>query len=189
MTAVRREVTIELLQKILSYDPETGALTWNERGPELFAGNEQSCAHSAKIWNSRFAGKPAFTAKNGNGYLHGAIFGNTLSAHRVAWGIYFGVWPKHSIDHIDGVRTDNRIANMRDVPGCDNSRNMKMNVRNTSGHTGIHFNHATGKWVASIKGGGRVINLGYFSAIEKAVEVRKKASDRFGYHANHGRAA
>jgi len=184
-----RELTIEVMRELIDYDPQMGTLTWRARRPEMFVGADQRPEHSCKIWNSRNAGRPALATPNGNGYLHGAIFGKTITAHKAAWAIYHGTWPVHGIDHQNGETFDNRIINLRDVPDAENAKNQKRSKRNTSGVTGVTFNRATGKWVASIKGGGRQINLGYYPTIEEAAAVRKIAERRFGFHPNHGRIA
>lgn len=187
--ADRHELTVELLRQLIDYNPETGSLTWKPRSAELFCGTQQSPEHSAKIWNSANAGKPALACQNGNGYLHGAIFGQTITAHKAAWAIHYGRWPEFGIDHEDGAKHNNRIGNLRDVPDAINAKNQKRNVRNTSGVTGVHFNRATGKWVASIRGGGKMINLGYYPTIEEATSVRKAAEVEYQFHPNHGRRA
>lgn len=187
--AVKREITPELVRELIEYCPLTGALTWKSRGPEHFNCSTQSAEHSAKIWNSRNAGQPALSTKNGNGYLHGAIFGQTVTAHSVAWVIHHGAWPEHGIDHEDGDRLNNRIKNLRDVPDAENAKNQKRNRRNTSGVTGVSYFHRTKKWVAMIKGDGKVRNLGYFRTIEEAAAARKAAEKKYGFHPNHGRVA
>lgn len=185
----KREITPAVLCDLIDYDPATGVLTWKARSPDLFTCKEQSPDHSSRIWNAKYAGKPALTAKNGNGYLHGTVFGQTLTAHAVSWAIHNGSWPEHGIDHINGVKVDNRIVNLRDVPDAENAKNQKRNKRNTSGVTGVSYFPRTRKWVARIKGGGKVRNLGYFRTIEEAAAARKTAEQQYGFHPNHGRVA
>lgn len=183
------EITPALICDLISYDAETGVLTWKPRRPEHFKGNQQPPEHSCKIWNNKYAGEVALSCLNKNGYFHGAIFGTTVTAHKAAWAISTGEWPENTIDHIDGVKTNNRIANLRDVPIAVNSKNQRRNSRNTSGITGVHLHKPTGRWVASIKGKGKVRNLGYFPSKEEAAQARLSASKKFGFHPNHGRAA
>lgn len=187
--ARREEISVEMLRRLISYDPDTGTLTWIARTPDLFNCTEQSPEHSCKIWNSRNAGRPALATPNGNGYLHGAIFGITITAHSAAWALHNGAWPLHGIDHEDGDRTNNRPGNMRDVPDAVNAKNQKRSARNTSGVTGVSLHRRTGKWVAMIKGDGKVRNLGYFDTVEKAAARRREAERQYGFHPNHGRVA
>lgn len=184
-----REIDIDLLRRLIAYDPMAGVLTWLPRTPDLFKNDEQAGEHSCKIWNAKYAGKPALASTNGAGYLHGAVFGVTMLAHVVAWAIHFGTWPVHGIDHEDGRRSNNRLRNMRDVPDAVNAKNQKRGARNTSGVTGVSLHRRTGKWVAMIKGDGKVRNLGYYPTIEKAAAARKAAEKRYGFHPNHGRVA
>lgn len=189
MTTQQRELTIELLRALIDYNAETGALIWKPREPWMFSGKEQSPEHSCKIWNSANAGQPALNCLNKNGYRHGAIFGQTITAHKAGWAIHYGAWPEHQIDHINGDRLNNSAANMRDVSGAVNSKNQARRRTNTSGVTGVSWFARTSKWVAMIKGDGKVRNLGYFHSIEEATAARKAAEERYGFHANHGRAA
>ena len=184
-----RVLTPEVLRELIDYDPETGALTWKVRGPEHFRCVEQSPEHAAKIWNSANAGKPALNYKGPDGYRVGAIFGRNVRSHRAAWAIHYGRWPEYGIDHESGVRDDNRIINMRDVPGAENAKNLSRRKTNTSGVTGVSYFARTKKWVAMIKGDGKVRNLGYFHTIEEAAAARKVAERRYGFHPNHGRIA
>lgn len=65
--------------------------------------------------------------------------------HRIIWELTYGECDsKLFIDHINGVRSDNSLDNMRLVPKKTNSRNQKMNVRNTSGKTGVSFQEVNG---------------------------------------------
>ena len=185
----KQELTIETLRLLIAYCPETGTLTWKARTPDLFLGTQQSSEHSCKIWNVKYAGEPALASFDGRGYLHGAIFARSVSAHQAAWAIHFGFWPTHGIDHINGIKDDNRIINMRDVPDAENAKNQKRNVRNTSGVTGVSWFARTNRWVAMIKGDGKVRNLGYFKTIEEAAAARKVAEAKYDFHPNHGRIA
>lgn len=178
----RLYVTPELLRKLLSYDPGTGKLLWRERPREMFAN-----ARTQGAWNSRCAGKEAFTADNGHGHRKSSIFGVRHYAHRVAWAYVHGSWPDGDIDHINGDPGDNRICNLRVVTHAENMRNMKLPERNTSGVCGVYQHKPSGKWVAAIKANGKSQHLGYFSEFRDAVEARKAADLDHGYHPNHGR--
>ena len=58
-----------------------------------------------------------------NGYLVVSAGGKNYQAHRVIWLITHGRWPAGDIDHINGIKTDNRLANLRDVSHKTNARN------------------------------------------------------------------
>lgn len=174
--------TPETLRKLLSYDPDTGLLTWRRRPIEMFA-TEQA----GKSWNARLCGKPAFTSDHSKGYRQGMIFNKPYLAHRVVYAIYYGTWPTSQIDHINGNRSDNRISNLRSVTNAENARNTKKRSNNTSGYSGVSWDSTEGKWRSSIKAQGKRRHLGYFTDIEDAIASRASANIKYGYHPNHGR--
>jgi len=174
--------TPETLRNLLSYDPDTGLLTWKRRPLELFASER-----AGKSWNTKFCGKPAFTTFHNYGYKHGKIFEKYYLAHRIAYAIYHGIWPADQIDHINGDKLDNRIANLRDVNCGENSRNMRRPSTNTSGHIGVSWCNSRGKWNSRICAHGKKRHIGYFTDIEDAIEARAAAEIKYGFHPNHGR--
>ena len=177
-------ISADALPELLHYDADTGALTWRARGPHLF--NRPS---SASAWNAKWADRPALTHVNPEGYLHGSIFGRLYRAHRVAFALHYGEWPQHDVDHINGDRSDNRIANLRDVTNAQNHRNRALSKRNTTGASGVFFCPRKNVWRAMIRvQGGRKKSLGHHSSMEAAVIARRAAESEFGYHPNHGRS-
>lgn len=175
----------ELLCKLLRYEPDTGKLYWRERDVDMFVDGGHTAKHSCAKWNSRFAGKEAFTADS-HGYKVGDIFDRTYKAHRVIWAIVHNEWPD-TIDHINGISDDNRIDNLRSVSQAENLRNAKRPSNNTSGVCGVVWNKAANKWQAQIGTGYKVKNLGLFTDFDEAVAARKTAEIKYGYHENHGR--
>lgn len=108
--------------------------------------------------------------------------------HRLVWRIAYGEYPKGDIDHINGVRDDNRLENLRDVSSYENSRNKAIRRENTTGVSGVWYINSLGKFRSVIvnQDGDRVyLYFGYdfFEAVCK----RKSAEIRFGYHENHSR--
>ena len=173
------------LLRLLQCDAATGRLFWKERPPELFKSGRYTKERSCLIWNTKNAGNEAFTANDGHGYLCGAIFGSLYRAHRIIWKIVHNEDPPQ-IDHINGVRSDNRISNLRAVSNAANHKNMKRSSANSSGHTGVLWFARTRRWRSEITVDGRNVHLGYFLNLEDAVAARKEAEVRHGYHANHG---
>ncbi len=175
----------ELLRQLLDYDPLIGSLTWKMRTLELFpidGGRPQDVLR--RIWNTKYVGKKAGTI-NKNGYCDLHVFGNHIYAHRACWAIHYGSYPTQNIDHINGDSCDNRIANLRDVTVRQNAQNMRKNKLNKSGVTGVFWDSARAKWNSSIRHGGN-INLGRFDTFEDAVNARKIAEIKYGFHPNHG---
>ena len=172
--------SVAVLRRLLTYDPIHGTLTWNARE----ASDMPSGKHGEAVrWNSRYAGKPAMTAATNSGYPSGAVHKKPYLAHIIAWAIHTGEWPSDEIDHINGDRSDYRIANLRSVTKQENAQNRALPSNNTSGVIGVSYHARDGLWVAHI--GGKAI--GYFKDREQAIEARDAAQRAAGYHQNHGR--
>jgi hypothetical protein len=175
-----REITQEYLRELFAYDPETGELTWLERPVEHFS----SETYALRV-NKRFAGKIA-----GNvgvvGYRRVNIANKFYLAHRLIWLMVLGRWPDH-IDHINGQRDDNRLANLRAVDATGNSRNLAIPSTNTSGVVGVSYCPRDEYWHAYIgRGDGGRATLGYFKDKDAAIAARRAAEVEYGYHPNHG---
>lgn len=179
----------EVLRQLLRYEPETGKLFWKARTPEMFSDKQRAAKHACSHFNSRFAGKEAFTTINDDGYHHSRIFGRMYKAHRVVWAIVTGEWPADQIDHINGIPTDNRFENLRPVTGLENCKNKKTPSSNTSGVIGVSWDKTNKKWKASIRVDGHRKHIGTFDNFLPAVAARKAEEVAHGFHENHGRAA
>lgn len=174
------EITQALVREFFNYDPNSGVLTWRERDRKWFA-TDRSC----RTWNSRYAEKPA-GSYNLRGYMHCSIFRKTYASHRLAWLYVYGEWPD-VIDHINGVPTDNRIANLRNVTQHENLKNLATRATNRSGVTGVSWNKARKMWTATMSVGGKTRVLGLSKNFFEAVCLRKSAENAHGFHQNHGR--
>ena len=152
----------EYLRSVFDYKPETGHLVGKEsRG-------------------NRKAGK-VVGHKCTNGYLQVRLNGQNLSVSRVIWIMHHGTVPEQ-IDHINRVRDDNRLCNLRAACQTTNARNKKVPRNNTSGTKGVSFDRQSGKWKARIGVGSGRKTLGLFSTKELAVAARKGAEAALGYH-------
>ena len=156
-TPARPELTAEYLRSILSYDPESGIFT-----------RKVSTAHRVKVGD--VAGSP-----DGAGYLNIRVCSRKYQAHRLAWLHTHGVWPTDQIDHINRVKTDNRIANLREVTNKQNQQNAGKRSDNKSGHPGVSWHKQRSKWQVKIMHNQKQIHLGYFSILEEAIAARKAA--------------
>lgn len=168
---------IDTLHQLLRYEPDTGKLFWKERD-DVRPG-----------WNTRWAGKEAFTANDGHGYKMGRISYTIFRAHRVIMAMVNGEWPAHEVDHINGDRADNRRKNLRLVTRTENGRNTRKPAHNTSKVVGVSWHKASGKWRASIKTNGMGKHLGVFPRKADAIAARKAAEAELGFHENHGRSS
>lgn len=151
---LKSSITLARVREALDYDSETGALTWR-----------------IKVGRGRCVRRPrdAAGSLSAKGYTRICIDGVSYYGHRLAWLHMKGEWPSASIDHINGIKTDNRIANLRDVPhlvNCENQRRAKSN--NKCGVMGAEWFARTGRWRAQIGVGGRPRHLGYFDTAEEA---------------------
>lgn len=148
----------ELLRKHLIYSPETGHFT-------------------RRI--GRKAGGIA-GAINNNGYRLIHVAGHFCRAHRLAWLYVHGVWPTGEIDHINGVRDDNRLENLRDVSMVTNQQNRRSAlVRNAVGLLGV--SKSKNRYTAAIYAEGRDRHLGTFDTPEAAhaayVDAKRELHD------------
>ena len=185
MTSKEMEFPVSRLVQLLDYDPQTGRLTWKQRHPSDFPtlSPEANCL----TWNKKFAGTQAMATVNARGYCHGTLGRRTFSAHRVAMAIALGHWPVGQVDHVNGIRTDNRISNLRVVSNSENSRNSSVKPSNKSGVTGVFWSKETGKWAAQICVNGKGIHLGLFTEKDAAAQARRDAEVLHGFHPLHGK--
>ena len=122
-----------------------------------------------------------------NGYVLIKLNGKKHRAHRIVLEIYNGPIPcKMEIDHINHVKTDNRIENLRLVDHVTNGRNKSQYGNNKSGATGVSWDSNQNKWFAQITVKSKNIRLGYFLNFSDAVNARKLAEIQYGFHENHG---
>ena len=161
--ANRLSVSLDILRSLVSYEPMTGNLFWLTKAAELCPSERDW-----KRWNSRFAGKQAFTGIEAGGYHAGRVMGVTLKAHRVAWALHYGEWPSSEIDHINCDKADNRISNLRLATHGENMRNFRRRSDNLSGFKGVHWHQGECKWQAQIVADGKKFYLGRFDTPELA---------------------
>ena len=161
-------LTADEVRAALDYDPATGAFT--RRG-----------GFHAKRWG----GKPAGVVHKGHGYVVIKLGTRGYLAHRLAWLHVHGVWPSLKLDHKNGVRSDNRIENLREVTDQQNTWNRKRHVTNEAGVKGVSYKeHLRNKWCATIRVDGKQRHIGVFPTKEAAHEAYKRAAERhFGEYA------
>ena len=168
------------LRELIDYNPKTGVATWRLRHLRHFQ-SQRTC----NIWNTRWAGTEAFTART-SGYRHGAILNKPYRAHRVLWKWMTGEEPEF-IDHVNGRRDDNRWVNLRSVAKIENEKNVKLRSDNTSGQVGVQWSTQSRKWIALIYVSGCSKYLGVHDDIEDAIAARKQGEIKYKFHKNHGR--
>ncbi len=144
---------IELLRERLTYDPDTGEIRWRTNRIKKLVG--QIPGHACK-----------------KGYHRIVIGGRNYGAHRIAWKMHYGIDPPEGavIDHINCVRNDNRITNLRVVSLSENNLNTKGRRANLP--PGVQYFGKYG-WRARVKWKGKELHLGLFSTVEEAVAARE----------------
>lgn len=166
----RKAITQEYLRSILDYDPETGIF------------HRKARLDSWGRPNRRDAGKIAGSTNKPVGYIYICIkvegrFKIVL-AHRLAFIWMTGECPKF-VDHINGVRTDNRWSNLRPATVAQNTWNSKKRSDNTTGHRGVVWIPSIKLWRAKIQANCRVYEIGYFKTKEAAVRAYQRRAKEF----------
>ena len=140
------------MSSLLNYNPDTGELTWLVSAGRIRSGDVVKSMES-------------------QGYLKAKIKGKTYKAHRLAWLLHHGESPPRLIDHINGNRSDNRIANLRLATPAQNSANAKLQSNSTSLLKGVYYVPSKRKWRATVSNQRVIHRLGYFHSKEQAGEA------------------
>lgn len=166
--SVNSAARLSALRDVLSYCPETGVLRW-------------------KVARGRCSAGSVAGYDTGRGYIGVRVNGRCEYAHRICFELMTGRSPLF-VDHINGVRADNRWINLREVTRSENGMNMKTPTSNHSGVIGVFWNKGKGKWTAKIKVNQKNKHIGHFDDLDSAAAARKAAERDIGFHQNHGRA-
>jgi hypothetical protein len=157
-------LTQDELKSLLMYDPATGVFTWR-------------VTRSRKVVEGSVAG-----SVNNEGYCHIKFCNVNYKAHRLAWLYMYGVWPPNCIDHINRVRNDNRIENLRLATKTQNGQNRSLSKTNISGVTGVTWYKKSQRWRAQICVDGQHLYLGTYDTVEDAANARYRAEDKFHHY-------
>jgi hypothetical protein len=162
-------MAVDEMLAILTYDRVTGILAW-----------ARDCGGKD---NKRIkAGTPA-GGYSPQGYIVIRMNKVLYPAHRLAWFIETGDWPDLEVDHVNGVRDDNRWENLRLATSSQNNMNRQASRPNTTGFRGVIY--WRGKWRAQIKIDGRQTGLGTFDTPEAAHDAYRAAV--LSHHGEFGR--
>lgn len=151
MTCDYDTLTLERLQEILSYNPDTGVFLWVK--PRAIRHNVGDIAGGI----------------DARGYRRIVVFGRSVAAYRLAWFFSFGTWPPEDVDHINGIRSDDRLANLRLASRSQNNCNRGPQKNNRTGYIGVHPDHGT--YRARINFQRRRINIGNFPTADAAARA------------------
>ena len=147
------------LKEFLSYDPEIGIFTWLKA-----------------IGKRVRVGSVAGTYRKG--YIRIGLARKQYSAHRLAFLFMTGLFPPEEVDHINGIKADNRRLNLRQATRNQNMCNQSKRSDNTSGFKGIGWDKVAKKWEASIKHMNQHIYLGLFTTPEAAHQAYIAAAEK-----------
>lgn len=145
-------MAVDEMRAVLAYDRQTGLVTWaqdcgGKDAKRIKAGTVAGCL---SVW----------------GYIVIRLNKVLYPAHRLAWFIETGNWVPDMIDHVNGIKDDNRLENLRLATASQNGINRRATLPNTTGFRGV-IRHRD-KWVAQIKIDGRRLGLGTFDTPEAA---------------------
>lgn len=157
--ALPNETSLEEIREAFRYDTDRGVLLWNGRK------GRPDGAH---------AGAP-----DKDGYLVTRLKGRRYPVHRIVFALVHGRWPQGDIDHVNRVRDDNRVENLRECTRTQNNGNCGARKHNKSGYKGVYFSQ--GKWRAMIRFNKKGHHIGcYASAVEASAAYETRAKEVFG---------
>ena len=147
-------LTQERLKELLHYNPDTGIFI--------------------NLTQRRGRAKKGVVAgwKNTYGYINIRVDYKVYKAHRLAWLYVHGNFPEKSLDHINEIKYDNYMINLRLATVQENNHNISTsNKNNASGLRGVCWHKFSGKWRAQIKINGNIKHLGLFNTSDEASEA------------------
>jgi len=148
-------MNIEEIKKVLDYNPDTGVFTW-----------KVDIAKNVK--KDSVAG-----CKDKDGYIVISINRKQYRAHRIAYMFVHGKL-ENQIDHVNRVKSDNRIINLRECTHTQNHHNVTVRSDNKLGIKGVCFKRD--HYQARITVGGIDIYLGTYDTAAEASEVYRETA-------------
>ncbi|MFV8757422.1 HNH endonuclease signature motif containing protein [Yersinia enterocolitica] len=165
-----KELTQERLKELLNYEPDTGVFTW------LVYRSFRAVAGSV-------AGRTNMTT----GYIEIQIAGRRYKGHRLAWLYMTGEQASGHIDHVNEVKVDNRIGNLRVATRAENKRNVGITKANKSGAKGVY--KQGNRWIALAQMDGKKYRLGSFMCVDDAAKAYDSfCQQSYGDFYHHGSA-
>lgn len=173
MAVSKENMTSEIANKYLKYDPNTGYLYRKFKYHNNVIKDRRAC----RPCNNKYSH-----------HLDVMLCGKNYPAHRIIWLMVYGNFPKNHIDHIDHDECNNKLSNLRDVSQFTNNRNNSKRSDNTTGVTGVWISKRNGnkKFIAEIRDSNKRKITKSFYTLEEAISQRKIWEKLFNYHGNHG---
>jgi len=158
-------LTQDYVKSLFDYNKDNGYLYW--KTPKV-------------SWVT--VGDRAGSYHKGTRYRRLKINNNSYLEHRIIWLYVYGYYPEYDIDHINRIRDDNRLSNLREVSRSCNIKNSIIRIDNKSGITGIHYNKIKKTFkVQIVDNNNKRLNLGRYKNFNDAVVVRWKAEVKYRY--------
>lgn len=160
-------ISQEGLKELLNYDPLSGVFSWR-------------CSVTNSVRTGQQAG-----SLHSSGYRNLQLNLKTYREHKLVWLYVYGTYPTDNLDHINGIRNDNRITNLRLATRSQNSCNRGKGSNNSTGFKGV--TPVNDKYRARVASCKKYFNLGTFPSAELAHQAYcKKASELHGEFFNAG---
>ena len=150
------EITLEFINSILKYDPETGIVDSLKK----------------RVGRKPKDGLPGHVTPSG--YRSINIAGTEIQLHNLIWFMQTGEWPERIVDHKDRIRLNNKWTNLRLADDSESGANKSLLSNNKSGHPGIWWHKGARKWTGEIAFRKKKRYLGLFDSLEKAVAAAKR---------------
>lgn len=152
-----------------SHDELLGLFDYKESGHLVWKKNRTGGVKSGDIAGTRLP----------PGYIQVRLFGKSYRAHRLVWFWHTGKWPVAEIDHINRIKDDNRIENLREADSSQQMQNRPLLKNNSTGFEGVYPSGNTGtRWKATIRHRGKFIHIGTYGTQEEARAAYLREKER-----------
>lgn len=156
MSTKEESLDWDVLVNALDYCIDTGIFRWKD-------------SRRGAVVKGSVAG-----GSDSNGYITIKLNGTKYYAHRLAWFYCFKEWPISLLDHVDQIKYNNRLDNLREANHSQNALNTGIPINNSTGFKGVCLHTASGKYQAQVKINGAYKYLGLYNTKEEASEVYTK---------------
>ena len=176
--------SVEYLNECFKYNPGTGSLIGRKRPASHFQDSKSTAKAKARRWNEKWAYRIVGCVGR-CGYRRVLLDGRRVYVHRIIWKMVHKADTLLTVDHINGVKTDNRACNLREATKTEQMKNKALPSTNTSGYIGVVATKY-GTWGSQGKRDGKSVHLGTYKCKHEAGRVAKEWRLAQGYSDRHG---